>query len=86
MYWYRKSAGQGYAPAQNNLGSMYQYGYGVERNYDEAVRLFRLSAEQGSAQGSMSHLGFMYENGKGAAKNLDEARKLYEQAAAQGDE
>ena len=64
---------------------MYQYGYGVERNYDEAVRLFRLSAEQGSAPG-MSHLGFMYENGKGAAKNLDEARKLYEQAAAQGDE
>ena len=32
--------------ALNNLGYMYENGLGVEKNYKEAIRLYRLSAEQ----------------------------------------
>ncbi|MBR0257631.1 MAG: sel1 repeat family protein [Synergistaceae bacterium] len=47
---YRKSAEQGHARAQCNLGYMYEKGYGLEQDYAEAVRLYRLSAEQGCSQ------------------------------------
>ena len=33
LAWYRKSADAGYAPAQNQLGTMYQHGFGVLRNF-----------------------------------------------------
>ena len=33
LTWYRKSADQGYAPAENQLGTMYQHGFGVVRNF-----------------------------------------------------
>jgi len=34
VMWYRKSAEQGFAPAQNQLGTMYQHKWGVERITD----------------------------------------------------
>src|SRR6185437_10925724 len=37
ILWYRKSAGQGFAPAQNQLGTMYQHKWGVERDYKIAA-------------------------------------------------
>ena len=39
-------AEQGVAEAQYNLGVMYRNGLGVLQDYKEALRLFRLSAEQ----------------------------------------
>ena len=42
-------AEQGNAKAQYNLGVMYRDGNGVQQDYKEAIRLFRLSAEQGDA-------------------------------------
>jgi TPR repeat protein len=58
--WYRKAAEQGDAFAQNNLGYMYQYGYGVTKDYAEAVKWYRKAAEQGDAD---------------AKANLEELRK-----------
>ena len=46
MKWFRKSAEQGHAGAQSNLGVLYDYGRGVTRDYKEAVEWFRKSAEQ----------------------------------------
>ena len=83
VYWYRKSAEQGNASAQKDLGYMYRLGKGVEQDYAEAVRLYRLAAEQGNAL-AQSNLGDMYEYGKGVARDLQEARKWYGKAAAQG--
>lgn len=34
--------------AQNELGDCYYYGLGVEQNYEEAVKWYRKSAEQGN--------------------------------------
>jgi TPR repeat protein len=44
------AAKQGYAAAQFNLGLMYMKGEGVDENQDEAVRLWRMSADQGFNQ------------------------------------
>ena len=48
--WYRKAAKQGYATAQNNLGVMCHYGYGVYQNKSIAVEWFRKTAKQGHAR------------------------------------
>ena len=63
---------------------MYEYGYGVKQDYGEALKWYRLSAEQGNDVAQFN-LGVMYEYGRGVAKDLQEARKWYEKAAAQGD-
>ena len=39
--------------AQLNLGLMYAQGQGVPQDYQEAVRLYRLAAEQGNADAQM---------------------------------
>jgi len=46
--WYRRSAEQGDAAAQYNLGNMYRWGEGVARDPEEAIRWFRKAGEQGS--------------------------------------
>jgi TPR repeat protein len=48
------------------------------------VRLFKLAAEQGNANGQ-ANLGLMYENGRGGvSKDLDTAVSWYSKAASQG--
>ena len=56
--WYRLAAEQGLASGQKNLGTMYEFGRGVQRSLTEAVRWYRLAAEQGYAEGQTS-LGVM---------------------------
>jgi TPR repeat protein len=63
---------------------MYENGMGVTQNYDEAVKYYKLSADQGCVN-AQYNLGYMYYNGKGVAQNYDEAAKYYKQAADQGD-
>jgi len=44
----KRLAGQGVAEAQNSLGVMYDNGRGVPESDAEAVKWFRLAAEQGT--------------------------------------
>ncbi len=44
--WYRKSAEQGFAPAQYNLGVAYFFGDGTKENKSEAIKWYLKSAEQ----------------------------------------
>ena len=46
--WYRKSAEQGCALGQNDLGFIYANGQGVTKNYVEAYKWFLLAAGQGN--------------------------------------
>ena len=49
LFWYRKAAEQGYAPAQTNLGWLYFNGYeGVAPNRAVAVHWFSEAAAQGN--------------------------------------
>jgi TPR repeat protein len=58
LRWFRKSAEQGDAAGQNNLGLMYQDGHGVPQDHTEAARLLRQAAEQGVdvAKGNLEQL------------------------------
>jgi TPR repeat protein len=62
---------------------MFRDGQGVEQNYAEAVRLYKLAAAQGDAIGQ-ANLGYMFLQGSGTAKNYAEAVRLLRLAAAQG--
>ena len=79
----RPLAAQGYAVAQNNIGSMYVKGQGVAQNDQEALKWFRLAATQGYAT-AQNNIGGMYVKGQGVAQNYQEALKWFRLAAAQG--
>ena len=51
-------------PAQFNLAAMYAKGHGVPQSYAEAVKWYRLAAEQGFAM-ARANLGLIYKNGQG---------------------
>ncbi|MDB4130150.1 sel1 repeat family protein, partial [Amylibacter sp.] len=73
------------AIAQSNLGVMYKNGKGVLKDYNEAVKWFRLSAEQGNAS-AQNNLGVMYDTGKGVLQDNVTAHMWYNIASANGHE
>ncbi len=48
VYWYEKSANQGYDFAQYSLGYCYQHGQGVSKDYTKAVYWYEKAANQGN--------------------------------------
>ncbi len=84
VFWYRKSADQGNASAQNSLGYCYYKGHGVAKDFKQAVFWYRKSADQGNALGQ-SNLGYCYKNGEGVAKDFKQAVFWYRKSADQGD-
>ena len=82
-YWMKKSAVQGYAPAQYVLGFMYYHGMGGEKDLFETRYWMKKSAAQGYAP-AQHVLGFMYYIGEGGEKDLFKAVKWLEEAAEQG--
>ena len=79
----RRTAEQGDAKAQHDLGVMYYNGKDVTQDYTEALEWFRRAADQGLAD-AQSDLGYMYSNGKGVSQDYTEALKWYRRAAEQG--
>jgi TPR repeat protein len=74
-----------YTPvAQYSLGLCYQNGTGVDQDHTEAVRLYRLAADQGHAL-AQRNLGGCYDTGTGVDQDHAEAVRLYRLAADQGD-
>jgi hypothetical protein len=69
--------------AQFNLGLMYAEGDGIPKNYKEAVKWFRLSAEQGNI-GAKTNLGWMHDYGYGVPQDRKEALRLYRHSAELG--
>jgi len=62
---------------------MYGNGRGIGQDYKEAVKWYRLAAEQGHLK-AQSNLGVMYDNGRGIVQDYKEAVKWYRLAAEQG--
>lgn len=85
LLWYRKAADQGYAPAQFNLGWMFESNYlsDSERDYAEAAEWYRKAADQGFAPAQFN-LGAMYDTGEGMPQDYGEAIKWYRKSADQG--
>ena len=84
MEGFRVHAEQGNANAQEILGFMYDYGWGVPEDDAEAVKWYRKAAEQGHAL-AQSSLGLMYNKGEGVLKDEAEAVRWFRLAAEQGD-
>jgi TPR repeat protein/uncharacterized RDD family membrane protein YckC len=79
MRKYLIAAEQGEAVAQYKIGWMYY----KEKNYTEASRWFRLSADQGNPL-AQAALGVRFWFGEGVPKDYREAVRLYRLAANQG--
>ena len=92
-------ADKGIAEAQINLGMMFESGQGVPQDFNEAIRWYRLAADQklikaqeklnlllkkaAEAQINLS-LGMMFESGQGVPQDFNEAIRWYRLAADQG--
>ncbi len=59
--FYKKAANKDYAKACNALGRMYYYGYGVEENTEEAIKMLKKSVDLGDTI-AYTLLGGVYEN------------------------
>ncbi len=59
-----QAAEQGYAPAQVNLGMIYDHGDGVARDYQTARYWYQKAADLGNRDGQLM-LGYMYFYGLG---------------------
>ncbi len=65
------------------MGLMYYHGTGTEKNYKEAIKWFKLGAEQNHAV-AQNYLGSMYHFGDGVEQDFDKAFEWYNKSADQG--
>ena len=79
----RPLAEAGSADAQAIMGTLYQSGQGVSRDYGEAARWFNLAARQGHVVAQFN-LGALYNYGAGVNRDPVEAYVWYELAANAG--
>jgi TPR repeat protein len=71
-------------PEENyQKGLKYENGQGVDKNYSEAAKYYKLAADNGHADAGFK-LGQMYENGQGVEKNVGYAYMLYQIAKRSG--
>lgn len=83
--YYQKGAEEyGYDICMNQLGSMYQYGYGTDIDYDMALQWYLKAAEKGDGDAAR-HAGDMYRDGIGVPKDEERAKELYGRAVDLGD-
>jgi len=80
----QKFANDGRAWAQSDLGSLYEDGLVLKKDYDDAVKWDRLAAEQGYP-GAQTNLGLMYARGRGVTASRSTAVEWFQRAAKQGD-
>ena len=73
----------GNAEAQHDLAALYTAGQGVTQDYDRAITLFKLSANQGVANAAYN-LGVLYHQGLGVDQNMPLALDWYRRAALLG--
>ena len=81
VFWYRKSADQGYGSALNNLGFCYENGTGgLEKSDEIALSWYRKAEEAGDSYG-LYNIGRFYFEGRVVEKDLFTAIDYYEKSA-----
>ncbi len=81
-FWYEKAVEQGDEMAANNLAVMYADGLGVEKNIENAIYYYAISAEKGFANAQFA-LGQIYEFNE-KFRDSSKAAYWYEKSANQG--
>ncbi len=69
--------------SQKLLGEFFLTGHIVPQNYEEAVKWYKLAAENGNRD-AQSELAFLYFTGKGVEQDFEKAFIWFEKAAYQG--
>ena len=69
--------------AMLTLGSFYEQGIGVARNYSKSMEWYEKAAKAGQAEGYYN-LGVCYEIGMGAASDMGKSVQNYQKAAEMG--
>jgi len=77
-------AERGYAPAQFQVGFMYEYGKGVPQDDKQAAFWYRKAAEQDDVDAQFA-LGVLYYTGQGVTPDIVLAYTLFSLAASSGD-
>ena len=80
---YMIAAEEDYAPAQAQVGYIYQNALGVPADYAKAMEWNNRAAMQGNPEGQ-AQIGYLYQNGLGVTQNLDEAGRWYTRAKEGG--
>ena len=80
---YMIAADEDYAPAQAQVGYIYQNALGVPADYAKAMEWNNRAAMQGNPEGQ-AQIGYLYQNGLGVTQNLDEAGRWYTRAKEGG--
>ena len=68
--------------AQNNVGHLYEQGFGVAQSYPEAMNWYKQAAIQGLAE-AQHNVAMLYFHGYGVAQNHREAVTWFKRAALQ---
>jgi TPR repeat protein len=82
-YWMNNYGPRRRAEAQFYLGVMYDEGFGVAPNHQEAVRWYTQAAE-GGEPAAQFNLALMYEHGDGVTQDNQKAVRWYTSAARGG--
>jgi TPR repeat protein len=77
-----RSAINGNAEAQFELGVWYSHGIGVDKDYEVAVKWYTKAAEQGLFIAQF-HLGLCYHYGRGIEKDPEKAKEWLKKAENQ---
>lgn len=78
-----EKAEQGDVSAQLELGWLYQYGEGVEKDIRKALEWYEKAAKQGSSQAQVN-IAVIYDEGVDVPENNELAIEWYKKAAGQG--
>jgi len=83
--WFRaeNDEDEGKNQARVLIGTLYENGLGVRRDYDEALRWYRMAAERNFAYAYYS-IGLLHENGRGVPEDPRQAREWMQKAADRG--
>jgi tetratricopeptide (TPR) repeat protein len=84
VIWFRKSAEQGYAPAQAQLGRCYVLGDGVDKNIDEAIKWLRRAVDQGERGSAEALAEVLFNRGVAYGEAGDTAKKMADYTAVIG--
>jgi len=70
--------------AQRNIGHLFRWGQGVEKNIETAMQWYRRAAELGFSRAQANLAAIYLQGEEGVAVNYDEAHKWFAAAAIQG--
>jgi len=78
--WFRRAAMKSYAPAEFQMGQLYDFGFGVKPDDGAALDWYRKAAEHGSAAAHRT-IGDFYRKGRAVKADASEAARWYGRAA-----